>query len=152
MNVLKPILSEVLLGIAISIVLCGLWLLMLGNDVLTSLGQGTLLFLGGMCVGLVVWIVLLILFRRRAKDRAATSPGSRIGWSILAAVIAGAVNLIVLSIVGLVAGGWDAFLVLFAFIATGAFAIGALIANLLTHLAIAKAPSVEPAETRYGIR
>ena len=54
-----------------------------------------------------------------------------------------------LSIVGLVAGGWDAFLVLFAFIATGAFAIGALIANLLTHLAIAK-PLGRPRPTESG--
>lgn len=135
MNVARSILIQVVLGVVLTALLVALWPLLLGNDPLSSLLQGVGVLLPCAALGIVVWLVMLILFRKRI---AAASAGGRVGWSMLAALIGAVANLVVLSIIGLVVGGWAAFLILFVVIATGAFALAALIANLLTNLAIAR--------------
>jgi hypothetical protein len=147
MRILRPILIQVAIGVVLGIVLCTAFVAFLGGgNWEDALRQGWLLFLGGMGIGLVVWVLLLILFRRRLRTRAA-----RVWFDVLAATIAVVVDLVVGMIVAVVVGGWDAFLVFFGFIAAMAFAPASLAANLLTNLLIAPdratvpEPAAEPA-------
>lgn len=130
----RPLILQVVIGVVLGAALTMLWLGILGNDPGEALRVGTVLFFAAGGLAIALWVLFLVLFRKRY---AAAGKGGRFGWSLLAASIAGIANIVVGSIVGLIAGGWDAFLVLFVFIATVAFGIGALIANLITSLAFA---------------
>lgn len=127
----KPLLAEIAIGLVISLLLCALWLLGVGNGFLDALLQAPIIFFGGMSVGIIVWVGMLILARLRTAER---GRGARFWWSFLAATVAIVVNLVVLTIAAFTIGGWDALLVMFAYLAAAAFSFGALLANLLTHL------------------
>lgn len=131
----KPILIQVLVGIALGILLSMVAVQLFGNDLRQSLLLGPLFFLAAGGLAIIAWAGFLAVFRKRM---AAAGRGGRFGWSLIAAAIAAIANLVVGSVVGIVVGGGDPFLVVFVFVATLVFGIAALIANLLTNLAIVR--------------
>jgi hypothetical protein len=139
--VAKAILVQVLLGTGIGIVLSMLVLQLIGGDLRQSLMLGPLFFLAAAALAILGWALFLTLFRRRMS---AAAPGGRVGWSFVAAVFAGILNLVVASIVGILIGQGDPFIVVYVLVATAAFGLGALVANLLTNLVIVR-PERTPA-------
>ena len=85
-----------------------------------------------MAVGLVVWMILLIVggFRRRG-----------LGWgtlgTALAALIAAAVNLVVVSVIAIAGGGADIFYIVIGLEAGVVFVIAALLSAVLSRRLIA---------------
>ncbi len=133
--VAKAILIQVLIGTVLGIVICSLSMQLIGNNIQQSVMLGPLFFLTAAGLAILGWALVLSLFRRRL---APSGPGGRVGWSFLAAVFAAIFNVVVGGIVGTIIGGGDPFVIVFVLLATGAFGIGALIANVLTNLAIAR--------------
>lgn len=137
MRILKPVLIEAVIGIVLGIALTSLFLVFLANGFsVDSLIQGPVMFLAAMGLGLVIWVVLMALFRRKPRAR-----GALIALDLAAAVIALVVDVVVASIVLIAMGGWAALMIMFVVGAGLAFLPAALIANLLTNLVIAPAPA-----------
>ena len=136
MNTARLVAVEVVIGLVLSLAACIGVLYAIGNDGTTPLIEGTSVFLMAMGIGILDWIVLLILARRITATR---GPGARILASFLAATAAIVVNAILLGIVLAVVGNGALEFLFFIVPASMAFALAALIANLLTHLVIARA-------------
>lgn len=142
MRILKPVLIEAVIGIVLGIALTSLFLVFLANGFsVDSLIQGPVMFLAAMGLGLVIWVVLMALFRRKPRAR-----GALIALDLAAAVIALVVDVVVASIVLIAMGGWAALMIMFVVGAGLAFLPAALIANLLTNLVIAPAPATVEAQ------
>jgi len=116
------LITEVLLVILVALLLGALWQWFLVGDLATGAVEGARLLFLFMDVGLAIWVVVLIVLAVRRR----TLPG--IGVTLLVALIAVAVNAIVVLVVGFVQGGWGPLLVLFAIEAGIAFLIAVLIA------------------------
>lgn len=136
MSTAKLVIIEAVLGLVLSIAASIGLLFAIGNDGTGPLIEGSSIFLLAMGIGIVVWIVLLIVARRIT---AARGPGARILASFLAATIAIVANASLLGIVLAFMGEEQLLFLFFLLPASFAFGLGALIANLLTHLAIARA-------------
>ncbi len=144
MRILKPVLVEAAIGIVLGVILSTVFLSFLANGFsVDTLLQGPVMFLAAMGLGLVIWIVLLTVFRRRPRTR-----GALIGLDIAAAAIALVVNVVVASIVLIAMGGWAALMIMFVIGAGLAFLPAALVANLLTNLSIAPPPETVDAHER----
>ena len=141
MNSARLVASEVVIGLVLSLAACIGVLYAIGNDGTTPLIEGSSVVLMAMGIGILAWIVLLTLARRVT---AARGPGARILASFLAATAAIVVNAILLGIILAVIGDGALEFLFFIVPASMAFALAALIANLLTHLVIARA--TPPAE------
>ena len=143
MNTVRLVGIEVLIGVVLSIVACVGVLYAIGNDGTAPLIEGTSVFLMAMGIGILVWIVLLAIARRITAARGA---GARILASFLAATIAIVANAILLGIVLAIIGDGALEFLFFIVPASMAFGLAALIANLLTHLVIARAtpPAAAP--------
>ncbi len=136
MNTAKLVAIEVVIGLVLSIAASVGVLYAIGNDGTGPLIEGSSVFLLAMGIGIVLWIVGLIIARRIT---AARGPGARVLASVLVAVIAIVANGILLGIVLAFMGEEQLLFLFFLLPASLAFGIGALIANLLTHLVIARA-------------
>lgn len=128
---------EVLLVILVALLLGALWQWFLTGDLASGVVEGARLLFLFMDVGLAIWLVVLIVLtvRRRAF------PG--IGVTLLVALIAVALNAIVVLIVGFIQGGWGPLLVLFAIEAGIAFLIAALIVAPIIRRLFPPAPAAE---------
>lgn len=136
MNTVRLVAIEVLIGFVLSLAACVGLLYAIGNDGAGPLLEGTSVFVMAMGIGLVVWIVLLVASRRITASR---GPGARVLASFIAAAIAIVANAILLGIVLAFLGDEALTFLFFVVPASMAFGIAALIANLLTHLVIARA-------------
>ena len=128
-RVILTIVLQLVLAILLTLVLSGVWFLLLGESPAEAfLDQGFRLLFTFMDVGLVAWLLLLILggVRRRGL-------GWGIGGSILAAFIATVVNLIVVVIVAFVQGGANIFYIALGLEAGMLFLIAAVIAVPIVH-------------------
>lgn len=130
---------KLLLSLLLAIVLAGLWSFTDETSFAEAfLDQGTRLIVVFVWPGLIVWAALSILGMLRRRGL-----GWGIGWSILAALIAAGVNLVVFTIIGFALGGWDAFIIVFAFLGGLCFFVAAVIASVFTHLVFRdRAPAV----------
>jgi hypothetical protein len=143
LNAVKLVAIEVLIGLVLSLAACVGVLFAIGGDGSAPLIEGTSVFLMAMGIGILSWIVLLIIARRITASRGA---GARVLASFLAATAAIIGNAVLLGVI-LAFLGEDELTFLF-FIVPGsiAFGLAALIANLLTHLVLARAtpPAAAP--------
>ena len=144
MSTVRLVAIEALIGVVLSIAACVGLLFAIGSDGSAPLIEGTSVFLMAMGIGILAWIVLLIVARRIT---AARGPGARVLASFLAAVVAIIANAIVLTIVLVALGGPNVEFLIFVVPASFAFGLCALIANLLTHLVLARATPPAPAAT-----
>ena len=144
MNTARVVAVEVVIGLVLSLAACIGLLYAIGNDGTTPLIEGTSVFLMAMGIGILAWIVLLTVARRITATR---GPGARILASFLATTAAIVVNGILLGIVLAVVGDGALEFLFFIVPASMAFALAALIANLLTHLVIARATPPAAAAT-----
>ena len=128
-GVLRLIL-DVVLTVALALLLLGGWQSFLSGSVAGASGEGLRVLFNFMDVGLAVWVVLLIVCGRRARTRGGGSGAGRTWVSLLVGVI---VNLIVVTVVGFIQGGWVLLLVLFAIEAGIAVLIGAAIVVPVVH-------------------
>lgn len=131
----RAILIQVLIGVVLGILLSMVAVQLFGSDLSQTLLLGPLFFLAAGGLAILAWAGALSLFRKRM---AVAGPGGRFGLSLVAAAIAAIVNLVVGAIVGMIVGNGDPFIVVFVFVATIVFGIAALIANLVTNLAIVR--------------
>ena len=136
MNTARLVAIEVVIGLVLSLAACIGVLYAIGNDGTAPLIEGSSVFLMAMGIGILAWIVLLAVARRIT---AAREPGARVLASFLAATVAIVVNAILLGIILAVVGDGALEFLFFIVPASMAFALAALIANLLTHLVIARA-------------
>ena len=144
MTTFRLVATEVAIGLLLSIVACVGLLYAIGNDGTAPIIEGTGVFLIAMGIGILVWIALLVVARRIT---AARGPGARVLASLVAATLAIVANAILLGIILAFLG--DEALTFLFFVVPGsvAFAFAALIANLLTHLVIARATPPATAAT-----
>jgi hypothetical protein len=144
MTTARLVATEVAIGLVLSLAICIAALLAIGGSGGAPLIQGTSLFFMAAGIGILAWILLLIAARRSTATR---GPGARVAASLLAAVVAIVVNAIVLIVVLIAIGGPGVEFLIFIVPASFAFGLGALIANLLTHLVLARAtpPAAQPA-------
>jgi hypothetical protein len=141
---LRLVAIEVAIGLALSLAACIVVLFAIGGSGGAPLIEGTSLFFMAMGIGIVAWILLLIAARRATVSR---GPGARVVASLLAAVVAIVANAILLTVLLIAIGGPGVEFLIFIVPASFAFGLGALIANLLTHLVIARATPPAPAAT-----
>ena len=144
MNTARLVAIEVLIGVVLSLAASVGVLYAIGNDGTGPLIEGTSVFVMAMGIGLVVWIVLLVVARRITASR---GPGARVLASFLAATVAIVANAILLGIVLAVLGDEALTFLFFVVPASMAFALAALIANLLTHLVFVRATPPAAAAT-----
>jgi hypothetical protein len=131
-RVVLTLVLEVLLAVLLALVIGGLFLMLLGASPAEAfLSESPRLLFIFMDVGLVVWVVLLIVGAIRRKGL-----GWSIGGTILAAVIAALVNLIVVAVLAIAGGGADIFFIALGFEAGAIFVIAAAIATLLVRRVI----------------
>ena len=135
---------EVVIGVVLALAACIGVLYAIGNDGTAPLIEGTSVFVMAMGIGLLVWIVLLVVARRVTASR---GPGARVLASLLAATVAIIANAILLGVVLAILGDGALEFLFFIVPASMAFGLAALIANLLTHLVIARATPPAPAAT-----
>ena len=136
MNTARLVAIEVVIALVLSLAACIGVLYALGSDGTTPLIEGTTVFLAAMGIGLLVWIVLLVVARRIT---AARGPGARVLASLLVATAAIVANAIVLGIILAFLGDQAIEFLFFIVPASMAFGFAALVANLLTHLVLARA-------------
>ena len=90
-----------------------------------------------MDVGLGVWVVLLIIWAIRGRTRGG---GPSAAVTFLFALIGTVVNLIVVTVVGFIQGGWAPLLVMFAIVAGFAVLVCAAIVVPIVHRVVKDAP------------
>ncbi|MGB3911496.1 MAG: hypothetical protein WBL06_13575 [Pseudolysinimonas sp.] len=133
------LIAEVLLVVVVALLLGTVWQWFLTADLTSAIAEGARLLFLFMDVGLALWLVALIVLVVRRRSL----PG--IGATLLAALVGVVINAIVVLIVGLVQGGWNAFLVPFAIEAGIAFLVAVfVVAPIIRRLFRADVkPSVE---------
>ena len=143
MNTVRLVAIEVLIGVVLSIAACVGVLFAIGGDGSAPLIEGSTVFLMAMGIGILVWIVLLVIARRTTRTR---GPGARVLASFFAATVAIVANAILLGIVLAIVGDGAIEFLFFIVPASMVFWLAALIANVLTHLVLARAtpPAAAP--------
>jgi hypothetical protein len=145
--VTRPVASS-LIGFGITVViawlLLGLWQYFVGGGdaALAFSYQAHTTLLAGAGFALVAWLILVLVFAFRAARRGGRSATRAywvgLGWALAVLVL----NFVVLVIVGIVAGGWDALYFAFvAFSAGVAVLIGAAIGLAITYFGVFKSRS-----------
>jgi len=129
MRVLRLVL-DVVLTIAVALLLLILWQWFLSGSAADAPAEGVRVLFNFMDVGLAVWLILLIVAAVRGRTRGG-GPGA--GLTFLFALVGAVVNLIVVTVVGFVQGGWAPLLVLFAIEAGIAVLIAAAIVVPIVH-------------------
>ena len=106
--VLRLIMDVVLTIVVALLLLCG-WQWFQSGSPAEAFGEAFRVLFNFMDVGLGLWVVLLIVAAVRTRG---SGPGSGRSWLFL--LIGAVVNLIVVTVVGLVQGGWAPLLIVFA--------------------------------------
>lgn len=121
---------DVVLTIAVALVLLILWQWFLGGSFSDAPAEGVRVLFNFMDVGLAIWVILLIVAAVRGRTRGG-GPGAAVTWAF--ALVGAILNLIVVTVVGFIQGGWAPLLVLFAIEAGIAVLIGAAIVVPIVH-------------------
>lgn len=136
-RVVLRLVLDVVLTTAVALLLLSLWLWFLSGFSGDAMAEGVRVLFNFMDVGLGVWVVLLVVWAIRGRTRGG-GPGA--GRTYLFAVIGAGVNLLVVTVVGFIQGGWAPLLVVFAIEAGIAVLIGAAIVVPIVHRAVRQPP------------
>jgi len=129
-RVVLRLILDVVLTIAIALGFLTLWQWMLSGGPEDAFVEAIRVLFNFMDVGLGIWLVLLIIWAIRGRTRGG-GPGA--GRTYLFALIGAVVNLIVVTIVGFVQGGWAPLLIIFAIEAGFAVLIAAALVVPIVH-------------------
>jgi hypothetical protein len=129
MRVLRLVL-DVVLTIAVALGLLILWQWFLSGSLAGAPLEALRVLFNFMDVGLGIWVILLIVAAVRGRTRGG-GPGAGLTWVF--ALVGAIVNLIVVTVVGFIQGGWAPLLVLFAVEAGIAVLVGAAIVVPIVH-------------------
>jgi hypothetical protein len=128
----RPVLRlilDVVLTIALSLLLLGLWQWFLGGDLGAAFPEALRVLFNFMDVGLAIWAVLLIVFTVRSRSRGGVSAGRTYLFLLIGSIL----NLLVVLTVGFIQGGWAPLLVLFAIEAGIACLLSAAVVVPIVH-------------------
>jgi hypothetical protein len=139
-RVVLRLILDVVLTIALSLVFLILWQWFLGGSFAEAPAEGVRVLFNFMDVGLAIWLILLVISAVRGRTRGG-GPGAGLTW--VWALVGAIVNVIVVTIVGFIQGGWAPLLVLFAIEAGIAVLIAAAIVVPIVHRIVRTAPTIE---------
>lgn len=142
-RVVLRLILDVVLTIAVALGLLILWQWFLSGSAADAPLEGVRVLFNFMDVGLGIWAILLIVAAVRGRTRGG-GPGAGLTWVF--ALVGAIVNLIVVTVVGFIQGGWAPLLVLFAIEAGVAVLIGAAVVVPIVHRLV-KPPAVPPTST-----
>jgi hypothetical protein len=129
-RVVLRLVLDVVLTIAVALLLLGLWQWFLSGSLADAAVEGVRLLVNFMDVGLGIWLILLIVAAVRGRTRGG-GPGAGLTWVL--ALVGAIVNLIVVTVVGFVQGGWAPLLIVFAIEAGIAVLIAAAVVVPIVH-------------------
>jgi hypothetical protein len=136
-RVVLRLVLDVVLTIAVALGLLILWQWFLSGSLADAPAEAVRVLFNFMDVGLAVWVILLIVAAVRGRTRGG-EPGAGLTWAF--ALVGAVVNVIVVTVVGFIQGGWAPLLVMFAIAAGIAVLIAAAIVVPLVHR-LARTPS-----------
>ena len=126
----RPVLRlilDVVLTIALALLLLGGWQSFLSGSAAEGFPEAVRVLFNFMDVGLAIWLILLIVTVVRLRP-AGPSAGRTYLWLLVGVIL----NLLVVTVVGFVQGGWAPLLVLFALTAgIACLAAGAIVVPLV---------------------
>jgi hypothetical protein len=117
-RVVLRLVLDVVLTIALALLFLTLWQWFLSDFSGDAFPEAVRVLFNFMDVGLAIWVVLLIIWAIRGRTRGGGPSAAR---TFLFALIGTVVNLIVVTVVGFIQGGWGLLLVMFAIV--GGFAV-----------------------------
>ena len=129
-RVVLRLVLDVVLTIAVALGLLILWQWFLSGSLAEAPAEGVRVLFNFMDVGLAIWVILLIVAAVRGRTRGG-GPGAALTWVF--ALVGAIVNLIVVTVVGFIQGGWAPLLVLFAIEAGIAVLVAAAIVVPIVH-------------------
>jgi len=129
-RVVLRLVLDVVLTVAVALLLLTGWQWFVSGSPAEAFGEGVRVLFNFMDVGLAVWAILLIVGAVRGRSRAG-GPGAGRTWLFL--LIGAVVNLIVVTVVGFVQGGWALLLIVFAIEAGLAALIAGAVVIPLVH-------------------
>jgi hypothetical protein len=127
----RPVLRlilDVVLTIALALLLLGGWQSFLSGSAADGFAEAVRVLFNFMDVGLAIWLILLIVWVVQLRP-AGPSAGRSYLWLLVGVIL----NLLVVTVVGFVQGGWAPLLVLFAITAGVACLAAAAIVVPLVH-------------------
>jgi hypothetical protein len=129
-RVVLRLVLDVVLTIAVALALLILWQWFLSGSLADAPAEGVRVLFNFMDVGLAVWVILLIVAAVRGRTRG-VAPGAALTWVFV--LVGAIVNLIVVTVVGFIQGGWAPLLVLFAIEAGIAVLVAAAVVVPIVH-------------------
>ncbi len=142
-RVVLRLVLDVVLTVALSLGLLTLLQWFLGGSLAAAPAEAVRVLFNFMDVGLAIWLILLIVAAVRGRARG--GPGAGLTWVF--ALVGTFVNLIVVTVVGFIQGGWAPLLVLFAIEAGIAVLVAAAIVVPIVHRLVYTpevGPTIEP--------
>ena len=136
-RVVLRLILDVVLTIAVALLLLTLWQWFV-SDLSGAFPEAVRVLFNFMDVGLAIWVVLLIIWAIRGRTRGGGPSAAR---TFLFALIGAVVNLIVVTVVGFIQGGWGPLLVMFAIIGGFAVLIAAAIVVPIVHRVVRDVPA-----------
>lgn len=121
---------DVVLTTLVALGFLSLWQWLLGGMTGNPLPEASRVLVNFMDVGLGLWVVLLILAVIRGRTRGGGPSAAR---TFVFVIIGALVNLLVVTVVGFVQGGWAPLLIIFAVQAGFAVLVAAAIVVPLVH-------------------
>ena len=137
-RVVLRLVLDVVLTVALAWGFLALWQWMLSGLSSNAFPEATRVLFNFMDVGLGIWVVLLIIWTIRGGIR--RSGGLSAARTFLFVLIGAVVNLLVVTVVAFIQGGWAPFLVVFAIEAGIVVLIAAAIVVPIVHRAVRRPP------------
>jgi hypothetical protein len=129
-RVVLRLVLDVVLTIALALLFLTLWQWFLSDFSGDAFPEAVRVLFNFMDVGLAIWVVLLIIWAIRGRTRGGGPSAAR---TFLFALIGTVVNLIVVTVVGFIQGGWGLLLVMFAIVGGFAVLVAAAIVVPIVH-------------------
>jgi hypothetical protein len=142
-RVVLRLVLDVVLTIAVAFLLLTLWQWFLSGSLADAPAEALRVLFNFMDVGLGIWLILMIVAVVRGRTRGG-GPSAGLTWVF--ALVGAIVNLIVVTVVGFIQGGWAPLLVLFAIEAGIAVLIAAAVVVPIVHRLV-KPPSAVSSAT-----
>jgi hypothetical protein len=128
---------DVTLTIVLSLLFLTLWQGFLSDFSGDAFAEAFRVLFNFMDVGLAIWVVLLIIWAIRGRTRGGGPSAAR---TFLFVLIGTVVNLVVVTIVGFIQGGFAPLLIMFAIVGGFAVLVSAAIVVPIVHRVVRDAP------------